>query len=499
MKKSNLKVVMLCVIGVLIFILIAIFSLFILLHLNNGKKYDQKISLGDKYLQELKYEDAELAYIEAISINKKEQQGYVKLAQVYMEVEEFERAREVIDLGLKQAEETAELKKLYKAVDLKIKEKEEQTQVDVRGIYEEFYTNQFNPKKCIAYLVDVTQDQKEELIVVDLSTVDYDGLIQGYVYTLQEETVVELEHKIGGQSHMAGFFSWYLYPSEEGWYLGEETFEMWQGYGEQEFVIYTLDDSGNRESQVLAQLSTENPEMTRDDGSISEDAYNAYIDEVTEELKKSLCLYQIAASCDESLLTYAEEYLFTVTEDLASALDKTKAVLDSYGYYDKNAPFGLDENYISLLEFEFKEGTLVEHSDCYEVEALFYEGIQVPGDLTIGDEITVVTNVLTNETMTLVYRNNELFEVGDTDLSNPMYYMPSEDGSDVYIYQYSEDRVNRLVYEGPIFIRKDATSEVLVADSVETVSAESLNGYQYYQILALDSEGYVKRLIYTSD
>ena len=70
----------------------------------NTKKYAEQLSLGDKYLQELDYENAELCYLAAIEINDKNVTPYVSLAQLYMETDRYDEAYEILE----QAEEAAE-------------------------------------------------------------------------------------------------------------------------------------------------------------------------------------------------------------------------------------------------------------------------------------------------------------------------------------------------------------------------------------------------------
>lgn len=125
MRQKNLKIVLLCVIGGLAMILIAVITMLCLLRFSNGRKFDDQISLGDKYLQEMNYEDAELAYLEAISINRKDQKGYVKLANLYITTGELEEAKDVLKTGMRYAQKTDELEGLYQAVKLQTEEIEE--------------------------------------------------------------------------------------------------------------------------------------------------------------------------------------------------------------------------------------------------------------------------------------------------------------------------------------------------------------------------------------
>lgn len=107
-------------IGVLFFMMLGV-AVGIFFNLSGRNPFfERQISLGDKYLKEMDYENAELAYIEAIKIDEKQQEGYEKLARLYMKVEKWEEAEDILELGIKTAEETGELRKLVKKVEFKI-------------------------------------------------------------------------------------------------------------------------------------------------------------------------------------------------------------------------------------------------------------------------------------------------------------------------------------------------------------------------------------------
>ena len=59
---------------VVLFGIIAVLALKIV----NVKKYEQQITLGDKYLDKLDYENAELCYLAALEINEKKIDAYVQ-------------------------------------------------------------------------------------------------------------------------------------------------------------------------------------------------------------------------------------------------------------------------------------------------------------------------------------------------------------------------------------------------------------------------------------
>lgn len=92
MKKSNLLTVSICILIVIEVIMISI----ILLKLHTSLKYNDHITLGDKYFKEMDYENAELHYIAAIKINKKEVVPYINLSHVYIATEHYDEAYEIL-------------------------------------------------------------------------------------------------------------------------------------------------------------------------------------------------------------------------------------------------------------------------------------------------------------------------------------------------------------------------------------------------------------------
>ena len=60
-----------CILSILILLLAGIF-LILFLHIKRNGDYNRLLSLGDKYLQELNYEDAAIAFQNAIEISEKD-------------------------------------------------------------------------------------------------------------------------------------------------------------------------------------------------------------------------------------------------------------------------------------------------------------------------------------------------------------------------------------------------------------------------------------------
>ncbi len=180
-----------------------------------------------------------------------------------------------------------------------------------------------------------------------------------------------------------------------------------------------------------------------------------------------------------------------------SAQAPCKKVIDSYGYYGNEAENRIQGS--SVLQFNLQKGTLKDCGTYYQVEAVFTQGIEAPGNLEPGDEITLVFDELTGEKQTLIYTNGALYPIDQVESGMEYYYQPSEDGSPVVLYQMSDDRVDKPVYQGTLWIKKDATEEIPIIQQVSTITAEQLNAGSFYTNLFFDENGYVTRLMMVGD
>ena len=85
------------------------------------KRYEKQLSLGDKYLAELDYENAEICFEKAISIQEKKAAPYLKLAAVYLYQGRTQDAEDILregsekvtdDKGLESIRENLEIQSL---------------------------------------------------------------------------------------------------------------------------------------------------------------------------------------------------------------------------------------------------------------------------------------------------------------------------------------------------------------------------------------------------
>ena len=101
-RKSN-KGLIISIVAVLVLALIAVLVLF-MPKSADAKKISEQLSLSDKYLSELQYEQAEAAYLAVIEIDPKNVDAYLGLADVYIAQGEYDKAAEVLEDALEELE-----------------------------------------------------------------------------------------------------------------------------------------------------------------------------------------------------------------------------------------------------------------------------------------------------------------------------------------------------------------------------------------------------------
>ncbi len=100
-KKRGLPVVL--IIGIVCLVIAAIVIISVVSESGSvAAKSKEKLDLGIKYLSELNYEQAIVAFNEAISIDPKNVDAYVKLSEAYVAIGDYDKAEEVLEKGQKE-------------------------------------------------------------------------------------------------------------------------------------------------------------------------------------------------------------------------------------------------------------------------------------------------------------------------------------------------------------------------------------------------------------
>jgi len=99
-KKLNKKL-LIALVALLAVILIAVFTT-VASKSAGAQKLEEQLSLGDKYLSELNYEQAIASYLKVIEIDSKNADAYLNLADAYVAQGEYEYAIEVLENALNE-------------------------------------------------------------------------------------------------------------------------------------------------------------------------------------------------------------------------------------------------------------------------------------------------------------------------------------------------------------------------------------------------------------
>lgn len=167
------------------------------LSVNRLNKYHQQISLGDKYLEEMDYENAVLAFRNAIEISEKRPVGYLKLAVTYIQTEEYGKAYEILELAEENADigqKEEDLKELKKITETK----EEEKKLKEEEIFQSYIQDVLVPEQGAANLGPITAILPEAGIWYDealpqgilsslIEDLDQDGVQEMLILTLQND------------------------------------------------------------------------------------------------------------------------------------------------------------------------------------------------------------------------------------------------------------------------------------------------------------------------
>lgn len=100
-KNNTMVSLALSTVVVLEVILLIVFCI----QLRNNFKYRDHLSLGNKYFNELDYENAELQYLAAIRIDKKEITPYINLSHVYIVTKHYDEAYNILQSAKEHVKE----------------------------------------------------------------------------------------------------------------------------------------------------------------------------------------------------------------------------------------------------------------------------------------------------------------------------------------------------------------------------------------------------------
>lgn len=91
--KKNKKTMLF--VGVAVFLCLIAVGIIVLMLNSNGRRLNRQLELGQKYLEEMDYEQAIVAFDEAIKIDPVNVEAYLGLADAYLGMDDYEQAAEV--------------------------------------------------------------------------------------------------------------------------------------------------------------------------------------------------------------------------------------------------------------------------------------------------------------------------------------------------------------------------------------------------------------------
>ncbi len=176
MKTKNNKMIATAIAIILLVIAIIISLVFVFNNRHSAKDYNNKLDEAQKYVAKLDYKKAEATYLKAIDINPKQPTAYVELADVYVNINEQDKAEAILEKGYKNVE-GKENKKI-------IKDKQEEIKDGMNAInnggdyvtykgksyYWEYKSNSFDTANHYAITMDralVYADVSNDLVCVD--------------------------------------------------------------------------------------------------------------------------------------------------------------------------------------------------------------------------------------------------------------------------------------------------------------------------------------------
>gem|GEM_PF-3173401 len=133
---------------------------------------------------------------------------------------------------------------------------------DIISKYCSYFYNNFSEESCNVFIVDITNDGCEDMIIVDLSYLELERKIDVHVFTYKGK-VVNIKKVTGYSVHSSGFLNLYVLNIDSKNYLYQCSDAMWQGYGSLEYKLFSLTEEG--EEAIYIQNMTEGNPITDKD------------------------------------------------------------------------------------------------------------------------------------------------------------------------------------------------------------------------------------------
>lgn len=165
----------------------------------NSAKYNDAISDGDMYYEEMDYENAEDCYLDAINIDPKKEDAYIKAADMYVEQNKEDKCLDILSKGKKQTGSST----ISKRVDKLTYEDGYETYIEDEIIPEEGVIpddTTLYKKSNVTGLVssgfpDLDDDGVGEMFTVSYKVVDDNDIASVALYEYEDEKVNLIDRK----------------------------------------------------------------------------------------------------------------------------------------------------------------------------------------------------------------------------------------------------------------------------------------------------------------
>lgn len=347
-KKKSKKKLIAGIIAAVLVVAAAVTALLIYFDRQNSAQYNDKVVEADRYMEDADYEKAETAYLEAIEIEPKEPDAYVKVADIYMEQERYEEAEEILEKGSSQAGGSA--------IEAKLES------VRTYGTYDDYLVNTLIPDSGLA-------DVDEEL--------SYDTISQGVVSAFTEDfngdDIPEMLAVTYESSDIATYLIMSLYTCTDGEVEPVDAmvceYEE-SGFSARKFDVF-LKEHDDRKFIVIGSEG-----LYADAYSLGTEIYE--INDEIEEATEIVYLHEIGyvnyiidgeSVSEYTASTDAGEIPYEVDEEGIAAFEE---ILSAYGF-DGSRINEADRYNVSFRPLECDEDEDTEKHICYVQHGIYYD------------------------------------------------------------------------------------------------------------------------------
>lgn len=219
-KTKDKKKIWIFSTGVLIAVLAVVITL--LLNLKEDiPDYDSLVARGDRYLEELDYENAEEAYLEAIAIEPKKKEPYLKLTQLYTEQENYKETLVIAEKAVEELpkEEQRDFETIIEESTQKCNAVLKEKYQEVVSEYAEAFTDSgkeytYIPSEKAELIEKIGKEYPNNLYYI-LSDLNHDNL---------QELLIGIH-----PDEISGFFSIYAYDGQDIFLLSDDADVVWPG------------------------------------------------------------------------------------------------------------------------------------------------------------------------------------------------------------------------------------------------------------------------------